>query len=64
MNDSLHLKLFLLYSFEDQHMMVENFITIERRDKVLIAAKIYKLPEQAETSNIPYLLDKNENWGG
>ena len=57
MNHSLHPKIFLLYSFEDQHMMVENFITRERRDKVLIVAKIYKLPEQVETSNIPYLLD-------
>ena len=57
MSHSLHPKIFLLYSFEDQHMMVENFITIERRDKVLIVAKIYKLPEQVETSNIPYLLD-------
>lgn len=36
----------------------------KNRDKVLIVAKVYKLPEQVETSNIPYLLDKNENWGG
>lgn len=64
-HDSLHPKIFLFYSFEDQHMMVQSFyFNRKNRDKVLIVAKIYKLPEQVETSNIPYLLDKNENWGG